>query len=63
MSVNYINKNKILYVTDNDADFRRRMRENPEEAIASFPLAGRRGRSDSPSILGPFTAWGRTPSS
>ena len=38
MSVNYISK--ILYVTDNDADFRRRMRENPEEAIASFPLTG-----------------------
>ncbi len=32
--------NKILYLTDNDAEFRRRMRENAEEVVRSFPLAG-----------------------
>ena len=32
--------NKILYLTDNDAEFPRRMRENAEEVVRSFPLAG-----------------------
>ena len=32
--------NKILYLTDNDADFRKRMREDPVEAVKSFPLNG-----------------------
>ena len=32
--------NKILYLTDNDADFRKRMRENAEEAVQGFSLAG-----------------------
>ena len=32
--------NKILYRTDNDAEFRRRMRENAEEVVRGFPLAG-----------------------
>ena len=30
--------NKILYLTDNDAEFRKRMRDNAEEAVRSFPL-------------------------
>ncbi len=32
--------NKILYNTDNDPEFRRRMRENAEEVVRGFPLAG-----------------------
>ena len=32
--------NKILYMTDNDADFRKRMRDNAEETVKSFPLSG-----------------------
>ncbi len=32
--------NKILYMTDNDADFRKRMREDPEGTVKSFPLSG-----------------------
>ncbi len=32
--------NKILYLTDNDADFRGRMRENAEETVKGFPLTG-----------------------
>ena len=32
--------NKILYMTDNDADFRRRMKANPRETVGSFPLPG-----------------------
>jgi hypothetical protein len=30
--------NKLLYLTDNDAAFRKRMKENPEEAIKAFSL-------------------------
>ena len=30
--------NKILYLTDNDANFRKRIKENPEEAIKDFRL-------------------------
>ena len=30
--------NKILYLTDNDAGFRKRMKENPQEAIKDFRL-------------------------
>lgn len=30
--------NKILYLTDNDASFRKRMKENPQEAIKGFRL-------------------------
>jgi hypothetical protein len=37
MSVYQINK--ILYLTDNDADFRKRMKENPEETIKAFRLS------------------------
>ena len=34
--------NKLLYMTDNDAAFRERMKENPEEAIKGiFPEPGR----------------------
>ncbi len=36
MSVYQINK--ILYLTDNDAGFRQRMKENPAEAIKAFRL-------------------------
>ena len=32
--------NKILYFTDNDVEFYRRMRENAEEVVRSFPLGG-----------------------
>lgn len=32
--------NKILYMMDNDADFRKRMREEPEETVKGFPLSG-----------------------
>ena len=32
--------NKILYMTDNDADFRKRMRDNAKETVKSFPLSG-----------------------
>ncbi len=32
--------NKILYLTDNDAEFRKRMRENAEEVVRGYPLAG-----------------------
>ena len=38
MSVYLINK--ILYLTDNDAEFRRRMREDAEATVKSFPLTG-----------------------
>lgn len=37
MSVYQINK--LLYMTDNDAAFRKRMKENPEEAIKDFSLS------------------------
>src|SRR5437660_12480750 len=37
MSVYHINK--ILYLTDNDAAFRQRMKENPEEAMKGFSLS------------------------
>ena len=32
--------NKIWYMTDIDAEFRKRMRDNPEETVKSFPLSG-----------------------
>ncbi len=32
--------NKILYMTDNDADFRKRMKEEPAETVQSFNLSG-----------------------
>lgn len=32
--------NKILYLTDNDADFRRRMKDNPEVTVREFSLSG-----------------------
>ena len=32
--------NKILYMTDNDADFRKRTRDNAEETVKSFPMSG-----------------------
>ncbi len=32
--------NKILYMTDNDVDFRKRMRDDPEGTVKSFPLSG-----------------------
>ena len=38
MSIYYVNK--ILYLTDNDAEFRKRLREDPRGAIGSFPLRG-----------------------
>ena len=38
MSVYLINK--ILYLTDNDAEFRSRMREDAEATVKSFPLSG-----------------------
>ena len=38
MSVYLINK--ILYMTDNDADFRKRMMEDAEGTVKSFPLNG-----------------------
>jgi len=31
--------NKILYSTDNDASFRKRIKENPEEALKAFRLS------------------------
>ena len=37
MSVYQINK--ILYSTDNDAGFRKRMKENPEEVLQAFRLS------------------------
>jgi hypothetical protein len=37
MSVYLINK--ILYLTDNDADFRKRMKENPEAVLKEFRLS------------------------
>ena len=37
MSVYHVNK--ILYLTDNDAAFRQRMKENPEEAMKGFSLS------------------------
>lgn len=37
MSVYLINK--ILYLTDNDANFRKRMKENPAEALKEFKLS------------------------
>jgi hypothetical protein len=37
MSVYQINK--ILYLTDNDSNFRKRMKENPEEALKDFQLS------------------------
>ena len=36
MSVYQINK--ILYLTDNDPDFRKRMKEHPDDAIKPFSL-------------------------
>ncbi len=30
--------NKILYLTDNDAEFRKRIKANPEGTVNSFPL-------------------------
>jgi hypothetical protein len=36
MSVYHINK--ILYLTDNDADFRKHMKEDPQAALKDFPL-------------------------
>jgi len=36
MSVYQINK--ILYLTDNDADFRKRIKENPDEVLEAFRL-------------------------
>jgi Aromatic-ring-opening dioxygenase LigAB, LigA subunit len=38
MSVYQINK--ILYLTDNDAAFRKRMKEEPEAALKDFRLTG-----------------------
>lgn len=38
MSVYLINK--ILYLTDNDAEFRSRMREDAEATVKSFSLSG-----------------------
>ena len=38
MSVYLINK--ILYLMDNDSDFRKRMREDPEGTVREFPLKG-----------------------
>ncbi len=32
--------NKILYLTDNDAEFRKRMKENAEEVVQQFSLSG-----------------------
>ena len=32
--------NKLFYRMDNDADFRRRMREDPEGTVKSLPLSG-----------------------
>lgn len=32
--------NKILYLLDNDADFRKRIKEDPEGTVKSFPLTG-----------------------
>ena len=32
--------NKILYLTDNDAEFRRRVRVNAEEVVRNFPSEG-----------------------
>ncbi len=32
--------NKILYMTDNDADFRKRMKEELAETVQSFQLSG-----------------------
>lgn len=29
--------NKILYLLDNDADFRKRIKEDPEGTVKSFP--------------------------
>lgn len=37
MSVYHINK--ILYLTDNDADFRRRMKEDPQSVLEEFRLS------------------------
>jgi len=37
MSVYQINK--ILYLTDNDADFRKRIKENPDEVLKAFRLS------------------------
>jgi len=31
--------NKILYLTDNDADFRKRIKEDPEEVLKTFRLS------------------------
>ena len=33
--------NETLYLTDNDAEFRKRMRENAEEVVRTFPLTWR----------------------
>ena len=32
--------NKILYMTDNDADFRKRIKESPAETVQTFALSG-----------------------
>lgn len=32
--------NKILYLTDNDAAFRKRMKEDPESTVREFALSG-----------------------
>ncbi len=32
--------NKILYLTDNDADFRKKMMEDPQAAVSEFNLSG-----------------------
>ncbi|MCH8063147.1 MAG: hypothetical protein IH861_11660 [Chloroflexi bacterium] len=32
--------NKTLYLPDNEAEFRKRMRDNAEEAVRRSPLAG-----------------------
>ncbi len=31
--------NKLLYMTDNDPEFQKRMKENPQEAIKDFKLS------------------------
>ena len=32
--------NKILYLTDNDPNFRKRMNDDPEGTVKEFPLSG-----------------------
>ena len=38
MSIYHLNK--ILYRTDNDAEFRKRMKVDPHGAVEEFPLSG-----------------------